>query len=236
MVIGVIPARLNSTRLPRKILAPIQNRPLIVHVYDRVRQSTRLDDVIVAVDSKETVDALKPFKIPTVMTDPDLASGTDRVFAALEESEAKIVINIQGDEPLIDPDLIDRLVDAFNDRSVEMVTAAYTRLTLKDIVNTGVVKIFLDEEKNAVAFKREIEQGEIGACYGHIGIYGYRRDVLKKFVNLPQSAGEMELKLEQLRALENGIRIRTVLTKYKSVAVDTREDLEIVTELIKPLK
>lgn len=236
MKIGVIPARLKSTRFPRKILAPINNRPMIAHVFDRASQSKELDEVVVAVDSKETVDALKPLKIPTVMTDPDLSSGTDRVFAAVKDRNVDIIINIQGDEPLIEPKLIDSLVRTFEDPSVEMVTAAYPKLSLKEIVNPNIVKVILDVNQNAAAFKREIEQGEIGACYRHVGIYGYRRNILERFVNLPQCEGEKLYKLEQLRALENGHPIRVILSPYSPIAVDTKEDLETVLEIIENLK
>jgi len=205
---------------------------MIAHVYERAKKSTLLDDVIVAVDSKETVDALKPFNIPTVMTDPSLSSGTDRVFSAIEKTEAEIIINIQGDEPLIEPWLIDQVINVFEAQEVEMATAVYSKLSLKDIVNPNVVKAFLDEKKNAIAFKREIAQGEIGACYRHVGIYGFRRNILEKFVKLPQSQWELDLHLEQLRALENGINIRAVLSPYLPLGVDTKEDLEEVINLI----
>tara|TARA_B100000959_G_scaffold92755_1_gene98537 strand:- start:4190 stop:4939 length:750 start_codon:yes stop_codon:yes gene_type:complete len=233
MNIGVIPARLASTRLPRKILADLNGKPMIAHVMERSMQAKNLEKVILAIDSEETLDALGQFDFEMVMTSPDHISGTDRIAEVVKEiPEAEIIINIQGDEPLIEPDVIDSLVDSFEDDEVNISTVVSSKLTVSDLLNPNVVKAIVDENKDAIEFKRNIFDLEIGGVYRHIGLYGFRRDSLFHFTSLGPSVRETDSKLEQLRALDHGISIRAAVTRYDSFSVDTQSDLDKVTRIM----
>ncbi|MDP6170005.1 MAG: 3-deoxy-manno-octulosonate cytidylyltransferase [Candidatus Marinimicrobia bacterium] len=233
MNIGVVPARLASTRLPRKILADLNGKPMIAHVMERSMQAKNLEKVILAIDSEETLDALGQFDFEMVMTSPDHISGTDRIAEVVKEiPEAEIIINIQGDEPLIEPDVIDSLVDSFEDDEVNISTVVSSKLTVSDLLNPNVVKAIVDENKDAIEFKRNIFDLEIGGVYRHIGLYGFRRDSLFHFTSLGPSVRETDSKLEQLRALDHGISIRAAVTRYDSFSVDTQSDLDKVTRIM----
>ena len=233
MKIGVVPARLASKRLPKKILADLDGKPMVVHTMERVLKAQRLDKVILAIDSEETLDALKDFDFDMVMTSKDHYSGTDRVAEVVKKIEdAEIIINIQGDEPLIDANIIDALVDLFEDKDVKMGTAISTKLTADDLLDPNVVKAIIDQDKNVIDFKRNIFDLEIGGLYRHIGIYGFRRNTLFQFSMLEQSPRELEKKLEQMRALDNGLPIRAAITGFESFAVDTQSDLNKVAEIM----
>ncbi len=225
MVIGVIPARLESTRFPRKILFPIRNKPMIMHVYDRAIKSKKLDRIIIAVDSLETVEALKRYNVEVIMTSKNHQSGTDRIAEAVEYIDADVIINIQGDEPMLDPQMIDDLVSLFDDVNVDMATLASTVINDEDISNPNSVKVVLDKNQNAEGFFRTITDYS-KEFYHHIGIYGYRKEMLNKFTKLEQSENEKELNLEQLRALDNGITIRIALCDFPYRGVDAQQDLE----------
>ena len=233
MKIGVVPARLASKRLPKKILANLDGKPMVVHTMERVVKAQRLDKVILAIDSEETLDALKDFDFDMVMTSKDHYSGTDRVAEVVKKIEdAEVIINIQGDEPLIDANIIDALVDLFEDKDVKMGTAISTKLTVDDLLDPNVVKAIIDQDKNVIDFKRNIFDLEIGGLYRHIGIYGFRRNTLFQFSMLEQSPRELEKKLEQMRALDNGLPIRAAITGFESFAVDTQSDLNKVPEIM----
>ena len=233
MKIGVVPARLASKRLPKKILADLDGKPMVVHTMERVLKAQRLDKVILAIDSEETLDALKDFDFDMVMTSKDHYSGTDRVAEVVNKIEdAEVIINIQGDEPLIDANIIDALVDLFEDKDVKMGTAISTKLTVDDLLDPNVVKAIIDQDKNVIDFKRNIFDLEIGGLYRHIGIYGFRRNTLFQFSMLEQSPRELEKKLEQMRALDNGLPIRAAITGFESFAVDTQSDLKKVAEIM----
>ena len=233
MKIGVVPARLASKRLPKKILANLDGKPMVVHTMERVLKAQRLDKVILAIDSEETLDALKDFDFDMVMTSKDHYSGTDRVAEVVKKIEdAEVIINIQGDEPLIDANIIDALVDLFEDKDVKMGTAISTKLTADDLIDPNVVKAIIDQDKNVIDFKRNIFDLEIGGLYRHIGIYGFRRNTLFQFSMLEQSPRELEKKLEQMRALDNGLPIRAAITGFESFAVDTQSDLNKVAEIM----
>ena len=233
MKIGVVPARLASKRLPKKILADLDGKPMVVHTMERVLKAQRLDKVILAIDSEETLDALKDFDFDMVMTSKDHYSGTDRVAEVVKKIEdAEVIINIQGDEPLIDANIIDALVDLFEDKDVKMGTAISTKLTVDDLLDPNVVKAIIDQYKNVIDFKRNIFDLEIGGLYRHIGIYGFRRNTLFQFSMLEQSPRELEKKLEQMRALDNGLPIRAAITGFESFAVDTQSDLNKVAEIM----
>ena len=233
MVIGVIPARLKSTRLPEKILSPIAGKPLIVHVLERASMAERLDKVFVAIDSSKTEKVLKEYTFDVVMTDSNHSSGTDRVSEVIKGIEdAEIIINIQGDEPMLDPSVIDGLVVLFDNNNISMATAVSRNLSVNDMLDPNVVKVFLDEHNFAIDFKRELYDMEIGGVYRHLGIYGYRRDTLLQLSSMDCTMHEQQESLEQLRALENEIPIKSLITGATQVPVDTAEDLKKVSALM----
>lgn len=225
MVIGVIPARLESTRFPRKILFPIRNKPMVMHVYECALKAKKLDSVIIAVDSKETVDALQDYDVEVVMTSQKHQSGTDRIAEAVIDIEADIIINIQGDEPMLESEMIDDLVSVFDDKTVKIATLASTIITEDDLENPNTVKVKIDENRNATGFYREVADKR-EQYFRHIGIYGYRKETLMEFTKLSQSANEQKHSLEQLRALDNGISIHVVVCDFPHRGIDTLEDLE----------
>lgn len=233
MNIGVVPARLNSVRLPRKILADLNGKPLIVHVMERALEAKSLDKVILAVDSEETIKTLEQYNFDMVLTSSDHVSGTDRIAEVIDEiPDAEIIINIQGDEPLIEADVIDSLVGSFNDSTVNIATIVSTKLTVSDLLNPNVVKAIVNEHQDAIEFKRNIFDLEIGGVYRHVGIYGFRRESLIAFTRLDPSVREVESRLEQLRALDNGMPIRATVTNYDSHSVDTQADLDKVARIM----
>ena len=233
MVIGVVPARLDSKRLPKKILASLDGKPMVAHTMERALAAKKLDRVILAIDSEETKEVLKDFNYEMIMTSKKHLSGTDRVAEVAQViKEGKIFINIQGDEPLLDPNVIDGLVDKFQDNSIEMATVVSRKLTVSDLLNPNIVKAILDEKMNAVEFKRNIFDLEIGGVYRHVGMYGYRRNTLFQFTMLDSSVRELDRSLEQMRALDNHIPIRAFITVSDNWAIDTDEDLQKVKQLI----
>ena len=233
MNIGVIPARLGSSRFPKKILADLNGKPLVAHTVENAMKAKKLDKILLAIDSEETKSALEKYNFDITMTSRNHVSGTDRVAEVIDRiSEAKIIINIQADEPLIDPKIIDSLVDSFKDNNIQMSTAVSTRLTVSDLLNPNIVKALIDQDKNAIEFKRNIFDVEIGGVYRHIGIYGFTRQALLQFVNLSPSSRELHTSLEQLRALDNHIPIRAVICDYESCSVDVIEDLKKVSKIM----
>ena len=233
MVVGVIPARLGSSRFPKKILAPLAGKPMVVHAIEQAQKSEKLDKVILAIDSEETKAALADFDFEIMMTDSNHISGTDRVAEVIKNiDDVEIVINIQGDEPLTDPKIIDDLVDTFKDPNVHMSTVVSRKLTVSDLLNPNIVKAILDENANAVEFKRNIFDLEIGGVYRHLGMYGFTRNALFQFTNLLPSKREQERRLEQMRALDNGLPIHALITNCQHWAVDTKEDLAKVERMM----
>ena len=223
--IAVIPARLHSKRFPKKILFPIDEKPMVVHVYESAKTSELVDDVIIAVDDAETVNELKKWKVKTVMTDISHSSGTDRVSEASRDSGAEVIVNLQADEPFLNPNLIDMLINEFEDPQIEMATVAGKELSPDSINDVNIVKVLLDAERYALAFRRKPLELESGGYYHHAGIYAYRKDILDKFTNLDISINEKKYKLEQLRAIDNGISIKVVLTDRVNKGIDTLEDI-----------
>ena len=223
--IAVIPARLHSKRFPKKILFPIQEKPMVVHVYENAKKSELVNDVIIAVDDEETVKELKKWKVKTIMTDVNHSSGTDRVNEASSDTDAEVIVNLQADEPFLDPNLIDMLIKEFEDPRIEMATVAGKELNADSINDLNTVKVLLDVERFALAFKRKPLEIESGGYYHHAGIYAYRKDILDKFTKLDLSVNEKKYKLEQLRAIDNGISIKVVLTGKVTKGIDTLEDL-----------
>ncbi len=226
MNVGVIPARLDSTRFPRKILYPINGTPMIVKVYENVIKSELLDEVIVAIDSDYTKKVLKPYNINTVMTSEKHRSGTDRVAEVVQDMDADVIVNIQGDEPFLPVEIIDELIMLFRrDASVQMATLVSTALNSDDLLDENTVKVTIDEQENAVKFVRRLSANNSEHYFRHVGIYAYRKDTLMNFVKLNLTAGEKELKLEQLRAIENGIPIKTIVTDHAYKGIDTMDDV-----------
>ncbi len=223
MIIGVIPARLNSTRFPNKILYPLKGKPVIEHVFNRAKQSSLLDDVIVAVDSKKTLESINCSNV--VMTSVKHQSGTDRVAEVANKFDCNLVVNIQGDEPGIEPHLIDNLISLFDDPEVEMASVASTDLHDEDLMNENVVKVNLNEENYALSFIRK-NLKDNHQYYRHVGIYAYRKRTLDLFTSLKQSSSEKKYSLEQLRALDNNIAIKLLICDFNHRSIDTKEDLK----------
>jgi 3-deoxy-manno-octulosonate cytidylyltransferase (CMP-KDO synthetase) len=224
--IGIIPARLHSTRFPKKIIHLIDGKPLVVHVYEQAQKAELLDDVIVAIDSEETAEALKLYKVKTVMTSEEHVSGTDRIQEVMANIEANVIVNIQGDEPTINPMIIDELVAQFEDDSIQMVTVAGKDMDAEKLTDLNTVKVLLDGDGYAVNFRREPVATESGGYYHHMGIYAYTKVALEKFTTLGPSENELALKLEQYRAVDNGIPIKVILTDKVNKGIDTMDDLK----------
>ena len=223
MILGVIPARLNSTRFPSKVIFPLKGKPIIEHVYDKAIQSNLLNEVVVAVDSEETKNKIN---CPNVMmTSDEHQSGTDRVAEVANNFDCDVIVNIQGDEPGIDPLLIDQLISLFEDPNVEMASVASTDLHENDLDNDNVVKVHLDNENNAISFIRNNMNPEL-TYYRHIGIYAYRKNTLNLFTSLDQSDNEKNYRLEQLRALDNNIAIKLLISDFNHRSIDVKEDLK----------
>ncbi len=237
MNIAIIPARLNSTRFPKKILANIKGKPMIAHVAERALESKKLDKVIIAIDSKETKDALEAFDFDVVMTSTKHKSGTDRIAEVAKKfNNDDIIINIQGDEPLLKPKLIDDLIKAFDENEVQMATLASTRLSMEDFQDKNIVKLCVDDNMYARGFFRNLffdtTINEVGCLYKHIGVYAFRQKCLQKYTSLTPTKNEKHFKLEQLRALENDIKIKVIATNYTKPSVDTLEDLSKIAKIL----
>ena len=224
MNLGVIPGRLNSTRFPKKIIYQLNGKSVIQHVYDSAKQSKLLNHLIIAIDSMETLSHLNK-ECDTVLTSKGHESGTDRVAEVAGKIKCNIVVNIQGDEPNINANLIDSLISLFDDPNVEMASVASSDLSEKDLDNPNVVKVCLDKENNARSFERTVSDKKL-QYFRHIGIYAYRKEVLETFTNLEQSENEKKLKLEQLRALDNNIAIKLLISDFQHRSIDVKEDLK----------
>lgn len=235
-ILGVIPARFASTRFPGKALAKLAGKPILQHVYERSVMARYLTDVVIATDDDQIYEAARGFGARVRMTRSDHLSGTDRVAEVASADTASIVVNIQGDEPMIDPGAIDAATLALlDDEDAPMATLKKRIETDEEMANPNVVKVVCDLRGNAIYFSRctiPYNRGGVDAAYWkHIGLYVYRRDFLLGYSAMPVGPLEQAERLEQLRALENGYRIRVMETDYDSIGVDTPEDLEHVTKL-----
>ncbi|MFQ6618234.1 MAG: 3-deoxy-manno-octulosonate cytidylyltransferase [Fidelibacterota bacterium] len=243
-IIGVIPARYDSSRLPGKPLIPIMGKPMIQHVYERASRSPLLNYLFVATDDVRICEAVENFGGRTIMTSSRHRSGTDRIAEAVVDIECDLVVNIQADEPMLVPEMIsDVLSPFFKDAGILFSTLAEEIKDYRDLSNPGIVKLVFDIDRNALYFSRSMipfcrdysggkpDLNHINV-YKHIGIYGYRKEFLLKFVSLPPSPLEQLERLEQLRALENGYPVKVTVTRYSSCPVDTPDDLERVRELM----
>lgn len=228
--LAVIPARYASTRFPGKVLANLGGKPIIQHVWERAVRS-KADEVLVAVDEQRVFDAVCAFGGKAVMTAKNHPTGSDRIWEVASTSEADAIINIQGDEPFVKPEVIDSLIDAITAADApEMATVVVPCRRAEFENNPNIVKVVLSADSYALYFSRSMIPflrvgGTETETYRHWGIYAYRRTALERFVSLPEGKLEQCEKLEQLRALENGMRIKVIVTPYSSIGIDTPEEL-----------
>jgi len=243
-VIGVIPARYSSTRFEGKILADILGKPMIQRVWEQAKQAFLLDDLIIACDDERVAKVSQEFGAKVVFTAKGHISGSDRISEVVNPIDVKIVINIQGDEPLIHPMMIDTLAQTLlDDSSVSMATLMRKIEDPRDIEDPHVVKVVVDKNNFALYFSRAPIPHKAHNCavespayYKHIGLYGYTKDFLFTYKNLPVSQLEMIEQLEQLRVLEAGFRIKVIETKYDTIGVDKPQDIDKVIEYLKKQK
>ncbi len=244
-IIGIIPSRYASTRLPAKPLVDICGKPMVQRVYEQAQRSKLLSSVVVATDDERIGSAVRAFGGNVRMTPVDVQSGSDRIALVAGHYNADLVVNIQGDEPLIDPELIDETIRLLIDDPSTMVgTAVKKTSSHQDLFNPNIVKVVLDRNNFALYFsrspiphirdaKKDDDWFSGTTFYKHFGIYVYRADFLRKYTALEQSALEVAEKLEQLRILEHGFKIKCTVTEYESLPVDTPEDLQKVIEYLK---
>lgn len=240
-VLCVIPARYASTRLPGKPLKDIQGKPMVVRVYERAKKAQRVADVIVATDDHRIADAVKSHGGKAVMTRVDHPTGTDRLAEVAKQfPDVDVILNVQGDEPLIDPAVIDALASAFDgDADLQMATAC-TEIRCRDAQdNPNNVKVVMDRKGYALYFSRSLmpyPRKAGGHVFKHIGIYAYRRGFLLAYAKMEPTPLEQAESLEQLRALENGCKIKVIETDHEFVGVDTAEDLAKVNAIYAAMK
>jgi len=245
-IIGVIPSRWGSTRFPGKSLAMLLGKPMVQWVIERVNQAKKLDAVWVATDDLRIADCVNQLNIPNVqvaMTRSDHPSGTDRIAEAIKEIDADAIINIQGDEPLIDPALIDQLAEQISNDEWDMVTAATPITTLEEMNDPSVVKVVFNRQGKALYFSRATipyirdpqSPPDPSIYWRHIGIYAYRRDYLLRLVAQPPCSLEKLEKLEQLRALDLGCNMSVIQTRDFGIGVDTPADVPKAEALLKKL-
>ena len=239
---GVIPARYGSSRLPGKPLVDLQGKPLLYHVYQRSLKARTLDRLLIATDDERVYRAASEFGAPVVMTKKEHRSGTDRIAEAVQDMDADLVINIQGDEPLIDSEAIDQVVNLLEEDSASVMSTLKAPIeNREDLLNTNVVKVVTDEKGYALYFSRspvpyrrdqgiDVARSAVPLGYRHIGLYVYRRDFLFTFTQLPRTPLEQTEQLEQLRALEWGYRITVSETARPTIEIDTPEDLRRAEE------
>ncbi len=253
-IIAIIPARLASTRLEGKLLLSLDGKPLILHTLEQAKKARNIERVIVATDNEKILRVVKDSGNEAVLTSVNHQSGSDRIAEVAETlPENSIIVNVQGDEPLISPDTIDAAVEAIlNDKNADIATTCEKIETADDVLNPNIVKVITDENDYAIYFSRspipfprdavnkfgsieialQNERDLISLYRKHTGLYVYRREYLLEFTKLPQTKLEQTEMLEQLRALENGAKIKVVETKESSVGIDTREDFERVKEIL----
>lgn len=231
----VIPARLGSTRLPRKVLLDIAGKPMLQRVWEQAGRMTCATEVLIATDSDEVLAVAQSWGARAVMTSPDCASGTERIASIIGDLAGDFVVNVQGDEPFIPSELLDGLVAAWEQHGDDLVTAAYPITTAEELANANRVKVVRAHNGRALYFSRsavphvrgedEPQWHTHGLHWVHIGVYGYARRVLENYAALPPSPLEQAEKLEQLRFLEAGLNIHCIETAYHPLGVDTAEDL-----------
>ena len=241
-ILGIIPARYASTRFPGKPLADVNGKSMIQRVYEQSKKCKSLTDVIVATDDKRIEDAVKKFGGKVVMTSDKHESGTDRCFEAYTKLGKKFdaVINIQGDEPFIHPEQISLVANCFKDKNVQLATLVMKLTSIHELTNHNTIKVIISKKKEAIYFSRTAipyyrgedftEWLKLHTYYKHVGIYGYRSDILAEVTKLERSSLEIAESLEQLRWLENGYKITVEFTDLESHSIDTPEDLQKLTK------
>lgn len=235
--LGVIPSRYASTRLEGKPLKDICGHTMVEWVYKRALKS-KLDGVVVATDDERIVDEVKSFGGNVILTRKDHINGTSRIAEVCETySDYDVIVNIQGDEPLIEPDMINSIIDSFiEDSTIPMSTLKYKLTDLAEIENPNAVKVVTDKNDFAIYFSRSVipypRNLNMDNYYKHVGIYGYKRDFVMEYAKMASTPLELSESLEQLRVLENGYKIKVLETPYKIIGVDTQEELERVREYI----
>ena len=244
----IIPARLGSSRLPGKVLLDICGKPMVQHVYEAAKKADGIDGVYIATDSDEVRVTCEKFTANVIMTDTKHESGTDRLAEAVAKLTCENVINVQADEPLIDPKLITLLAKTLKDEATQMVSAMHKLKSTTELKSPNAVKVTVDKNSNALYFSRSIIPHhrdnweallnhhetipEPLKFFKHIGIYGYKKEFLLNYADMEQTYLEKLEKLEQLRVLENGYKIKMIETEYEPVGVDVQEDLDKVRELM----
>lgn len=243
-IVGIIPARYNSVRFPGKPLIDILGKPMIQHVYERAAQVALFQQVIVATDDVRIQQAVQHFGGQVQMTSADHQTGTDRLAEVAQSLDADIVVNVQGDEPFIAPEMIEQAIQPLlEDAAVAIGTLKHPITMPEELFNPNVVKVVTDIAQRAIYFSRspiphikgkDMRRDPFPTAffYRHIGLYAYRRDFLLKFITLPHTPLEIAEGLEQLRALEHGYIVEVVETDQESVGVDTPEDVEKITALL----
>lgn len=231
---GIIPVRYQSNRFPGKPLAPILGKPMIQWVYEGAKKSRLLRDVIIATDDERIFDAARKFGAPVAMTSPVHISGTERVAEVAQKIDESIIVNIQGDEPLVEGEMIDKLVEALQDDSIPMASLMTRVSDLEKLHDRNNVKVVVDRKDFALYFSRSpLPSGVADFFFLHIGIYGYQREFLFQFCRLPPSRLEGAEKLEQLRALENGYGIKMMEILSPTLSVDVPQDIINVEKALK---
>jgi 3-deoxy-manno-octulosonate cytidylyltransferase (CMP-KDO synthetase) len=235
-ILGVIPARLASTRLSRKVMREVAGKPLLAWVVEAARACPQLDQVLVATDSEDVADLCRALDVPVELTSPELPSGTDRLHAVAQLHDAGIYVNIQGDEPLLRPEHIAALLRPFAQAHVDVSTLK-VRCTAENVANPNAVKVVTAADGRALYFSRATipydRDGTSPPYWKHIGLYAYRKAALNLFPTLPASLLERTERLEQLRFLENGFTIHVEPTDYDTIGVDTEADLRLVEQLLR---
>ncbi len=247
--IVVIPARLNSSRLPNKVLLDLKGKTVVQRVYEQCLKAKNIDAVYIATDSLEVQNSCKNFTQNIIMTKDTHESGTDRIAEAVEAIECDVVINVQGDEPFIDPSLIDELANCFENTNTKMTSAMHKISKVDELKNHNVVKVAVDKNLDALYFSRSIiphhrDDLESLLChhenipeplrfFRHLGIYGYTKKFLLEYSKMEPTYLERLEKLEQLRVLENCYKIKMIETDYNSIGIDTKEDYQKALELLK---
>ena len=240
--LAVIPARYGAQRFPGKPLALIAGKSLVQRVYEQAAKAKRIDKVVVATEDTRILEAVEKFGGDAMLTSPECATGTDRVAEVARAFDSELVLNIQGDEPLMRPEMIDQLIEGMQaDPACVMGTLARKIESASVLANPNVVKVVVGANSNALYFSRSqvphvrdaTDQFRGATFYKHLGIYAFRRDFLLKFVQLSASPLETAEKLEQLRALENGYAVKVLITPHDSIGVDRPEDIKLVEEILK---
>ena len=234
-----IPARIGSTRLPRKVLLEINGKPMLHHVIERCLETELVEEVFVVTDSQEVYDSVSSTSAKALMSDPDCSSGTARIASVIDQLPGEIIVNVQADQPVVEPALIGNIIQELADSDADISTPVWLIKTIDQLKDPALVKVVCGHQgealyfsRNPIPFVRDRDISEWMAhaeFFGHHGVYGYRRSILENFHSIPPGKLENLEKLEQLRFLEAGYRIQTVLTEHEHLSIDNPEDLDSVS-------